>query len=132
MRKCAVTDLSPFGDPNTAAHNAENSYVLRYRRLTANAFGLTPVDKSETSFELRSAYEYILIPNAYKIIKTDLNITIPRECCAFVVNPTGQLMNKFVAIYSLLVNTDMMGNTGVVLFNYSNTFYRIRKGDCIA
>ncbi|CAH2095279.1 unnamed protein product [Euphydryas editha] len=106
--------------------------LLKFTRLTENAF--PPVKGSERAagFDLKSAYDYTVPAKGKELVKTDLQIELPSGCYGRVAPRSGLAVKNFIDVGAGVIDEDYRGNVGVVLFNHSDQDFVVKKGDRIA
>ncbi|XP_061391552.1 deoxyuridine 5'-triphosphate nucleotidohydrolase [Musca vetustissima] len=106
--------------------------VLRWAKLTEQAF--EPVRGSERAagLDLRSAYDLVVPARGKALVKTDLQIEVPNGSYGRVAPRSGLALKNFIDVGAGVVDEDYRGNLGVVLFNHSDTDFEVKRGDRIA
>lgn len=106
--------------------------VMRWAKLTENAF--EPVRGSERAagLDLRSAYDLTVPPRGKAVVKTDLQIDVPCGSYGRVAPRSGLAVKNFIDVGAGVIDEDYRGNLGVVLFNHSDQEFRVNRGDRIA
>lgn len=106
--------------------------VLRWAKLTDQAF--EPVRGSERAagLDLRSAYDLIVPARGKALVKTDLQIQVPNGSYGRVAPRSGLAVKNFIDVGAGVVDEDYRGNLGVVLFNHSDQEFEVKRGDRIA
>ena len=79
-----------------------------------------------------SAYEYVVPARGKMLVKTDIQIHVPEGCYGRVAPRSGLAVKNFIDVGAGVVDEDYRGNLGVVLFNHSETDFKVEKGDRIA
>uniref|UniRef100_A0A2C9KJ08 Deoxyuridine 5'-triphosphate nucleotidohydrolase n=1 Tax=Biomphalaria glabrata TaxID=6526 RepID=A0A2C9KJ08_BIOGL len=67
-----------------------------------------------------------------EIVKTDIQISVPDGCYGRVAPRSGLAAKSFIDVGAGVIDQDYRGNVGVVLFNFSETDFKVNKGDRIA
>jgi len=106
--------------------------VLRFAKLTENAFPPSKGSKLAAGFDLHSAYDYEIPAHGKVIAKTDLQIRVPDGTYGRVAPRSGLAAKHFIDIGAGVVDQDYTGNVGVVMFNHNDAPFVIKKGDRIA
>lgn len=106
--------------------------ILRFVKLSQNAFA--PVRSSEKSagYDLRSAYDIIVPKHGKALVHTDIQIKVPEGSYGRVAPRSGLTVKHFIDVGAGVVDADYRGNVGVVLFNHSAQDFQVCKGDRIA
>lgn len=106
--------------------------LLKFTRLTENAFAPVKGSERAAGFDLKSAYEYIVPARGKELVKTDLQIELPHGCYGRVAPRSGLAVKNFIDVGAGVIDEDYRGNVGVVLFNHSDQDFVVKKGDRIA
>ena len=113
--------------------SSENtSDVLRFVRLSANAFPPTRESARAAGYDLRSAYDYVIPGFGRGLVETDIAIRLPSGCYGRIAPRSGLALHRQIAVGGGVVDEDYRGNVCVVLFNHSNIPFLICRGDRIA
>ncbi|XP_005188706.2 deoxyuridine 5'-triphosphate nucleotidohydrolase [Musca domestica] len=110
----------------------DKNCVLRWAKLTENAF--EPVRGSERAagLDLRSAYDLVVPARGKALVKTDLQIEVPNGSYGRIAPRSGLAVKNFIDVGAGVVDEDYRGNLGVVLFNHSDVEFEVKRGDRIA
>ncbi|XP_062860504.1 deoxyuridine 5'-triphosphate nucleotidohydrolase, mitochondrial isoform X2 [Trichomycterus rosablanca] len=117
---CSVvtqTDASPLKKKRTEEMNGSANIMLKFAKLTENATAPTRGSVKAAGYDLYSAYDYSIPPMDKAVVKTDIQIAVPRGCYGRVAG---------------VVDEDYRGNLGVVLFNFGKETFKVKKGDRVA
>ncbi|XP_046444962.1 deoxyuridine 5'-triphosphate nucleotidohydrolase, mitochondrial-like [Daphnia pulex] len=106
--------------------------VLRFAKLTQNAISPTRGSKHAAGYDLYSAYDYEVPAMGKVIAKTDIQIQLPEGCYGRVAPRSGLAANHHIDIGAGVIDRDYRGNVGVVMFNHSQTAFKVNKGDRVA
>lgn len=79
-----------------------------------------------------SAYDYTVKAKGKELVKTDLQVMIPEGCYGRVAPRSGLAVKNFIDVGAGVVDSDYRGNVGVVLFNFSDEDFVVRRGDRVA
>ncbi|XP_073819853.1 deoxyuridine triphosphatase [Musca autumnalis] len=110
----------------------DSKCVLRWAKLTENAF--EPVRGSERAagLDLRSAYDLVVPARGKALVKTDLQIEVPNGSYGRIAPRSGLAVKNFIDVGAGVVDEDYRGNLGVVLFNHADVEFEVKRGDRIA
>ncbi|XP_004526010.2 deoxyuridine 5'-triphosphate nucleotidohydrolase isoform X1 [Ceratitis capitata] len=124
--------LEDIEQPTPKKMKVESNCVLRFAKITENAF--VPVRGSERSagVDLCSAYDLIVPARGKAVVKTDLQVQVPEGSYGRVAPRSGLAVKNFIDVGAGVVDEDYRGNLGVVLFNHSDTNFEVMRGDRIA
>ena len=112
--------------------SSEEEEVLRFVKLTENAFSPYKGTADAAGFDLCSAYDYEVQPSGKVLALTDLQIAIPKGCYGRVAPRSGLAHKNFIDVGAGVIDRDYRGNVGVILFNFGKEVFPIKKGDRIA
>ncbi|XP_045779057.1 deoxyuridine 5'-triphosphate nucleotidohydrolase [Maniola jurtina] len=111
---------------------SEVQTVLKFTRLSENAFPPVKGSEKAAGFDLKSAYDYTVSARGKELVKTDLQIELPSGCYGRVAPRSGLAVKNFIDVGAGVIDEDYRGNVGVVIFNHSDQEFIIKKGDRIA
>jgi dUTP pyrophosphatase len=106
--------------------------VLKYKKLSNNAFAPIKGSKKAAGFDLRAAYNYFIPSKGKQLIKTDLQVEIPEGCYGRIAPRSGLAIKNFIDVGGGVIDSDYRGNVGIVLFNFGEQDFVIHKGDRVA
>ncbi|BES97623.1 deoxyuridine 5'-triphosphate nucleotidohydrolase [Nesidiocoris tenuis] len=106
--------------------------VLRFAKLTENAFAPTKGSDLAAGFDLKSAYDYLVPARGKELVKTDIQVAIPEGCYGRVAPRSGLAWKHHIDVGAGVIDADYTGNVGVVLFNHGPTDFHIKAGDRVA
>jgi dUTP pyrophosphatase len=106
--------------------------TLRYVKLSENAHAMQKGSEYAAGFDLRSAYDYTVPPRGRVLVKTDLQIELPRGCYGRVAPRSGLALNHGIDIAAGVIDADYRGNVGIVIVNNGNENFVIKSGDRVA
>ncbi|KAI8902070.1 dUTPase-like protein [Globomyces pollinis-pini] len=97
-------------------------------------FAQLPVrgSKGAAGYDLFSAHDGVVPAKGKAIIPTDLSIALPAGTYGRVAPRSGLAVKHFLDVGAGVVDCDYRGPLGVVLFNFSDVDYQIKRGDRIA
>lgn len=105
---------------------------LGYVKLSENAYPPQRATSHAAGYDLRSAYDYIVLKQNRTLVKTDLGLEIPEVCYGRIAPRSGLALNHFISVGAGVIDRDYTGNVSVLLFNHSQSDFYIKKGDKIA
>lgn len=65
-------------------------------------------------------------------MKTDLQVMIPEGCYGRIAPRSGLAVKNFIDVGAGVVDSDYRGNVGVILFNFSDVDFQVKRGDRVA
>ncbi|MCS7258145.1 MAG: dUTP diphosphatase [candidate division WOR-3 bacterium] len=107
--------------------------IVKYLKLED-----VPTPKYQTpgasGIDLHSAEEVILRPGKFKLIRTGIALEIPKGYEGQIRPRSGLAANFGIGVLNSpgTIDSDYRGEIKVILFNFSNKSFRIKKGDRIA
>ncbi|XP_052895078.1 deoxyuridine 5'-triphosphate nucleotidohydrolase [Anopheles moucheti] len=110
----------------------EQKCVLKFAKLSENAFAPTKGSAKAAGYDLRSAYDYTVSGRGKQLVMTDIQVQVPEGCYGRVAPRSGLAVKNFIDVGAGVVDEDYRGNVGVVLFNHSEADFEVKKGDRIA
>ncbi|XP_058703161.1 deoxyuridine 5'-triphosphate nucleotidohydrolase, mitochondrial isoform X1 [Poecile atricapillus] len=110
----------------------ETSALLRFTKLSENAFTPSRGSPRAAGYDLYSAYDCVIPPMEKAVVKTDIQIALPSGCYGRVAPRSGLAAKHFIDVGAGVIDEDYRGNIGVVLFNFGKEMFEVKKGDRIA
>ncbi|POI32811.1 hypothetical protein CIB84_003437 [Bambusicola thoracicus] len=115
---CSEAALQPSPSKRQkGSATGEPSALLRFTKLSENAYAPSKGSARAAGYDLYSAYDYVIPPMEKAVVKTDIQIALPAGCYGRVAG---------------VIDEDYRGNVGVVLFNFGKKTFEVKKGDRIA
>ncbi|XP_053212244.1 deoxyuridine 5'-triphosphate nucleotidohydrolase, mitochondrial-like [Panonychus citri] len=81
---------------------------------------------------LHAAKSCMIKPRDKVVVPTDLQIELPTGCYGRITQRPGLSYNRSIAVGTTIIDSDYRENVSVVIFNFSNDYYRINHGSRIA
>lgn len=94
--------------------------VLRFVKLSENAYTPTKATPDAAGFDLYSAYDYEIPAHGKVLAKTDIQIAVPSTCYGRVAPRSGLAHKNFIDVGAGVIDRDYRGNVGVILFNFGS------------
>lgn len=110
----------------------ESSAILKFTKVSENAFAPIKGSDKAAGYDLKSAYDYTVPAHGKELIKTDISIELPHGCYGRIAPRSGLAWKNHIDVGAGVIDEDYRGNIGVVLFNHSNEDFKVIKGDRIA
>lgn len=104
---------------------------LKFAKITDNATIPVRNSKMSAGVDLSSAYDYIVPSLGKKLVKTDLQVLLPKNTYGRIAPRSGLAM-KFIDIGAGVVDQDYRGDIGVIVFNFGQEDFEIKKGMRVA
>ncbi|KAI3659793.1 hypothetical protein MP638_002750 [Amoeboaphelidium occidentale] len=105
---------------------------LKVKRLSEDAQLPKRGSSKAAGYDLFSAKEMIIPAQGKAIVPTDISIAVPEGTYGRVAPRSGLAVKHFLDVGAGVIDEDYRGPVGVVLFNFSQTDYKVQKGDRIA
>lgn len=109
-----------------------NKKLLKYNKISTNAYIPSKATESSAGYDLYSAYKYVVPKKGKELILTDICLEIPFGCYGRIAPRSGLAWNNFIDVGAGVVDCDYRGNVAVILFNFSDEDFIVNKGDRIA
>lgn len=81
---------------------------------------------------VRSAYDYVIPARGKELVKTDIQIEVPEGTYGRVAPRSGLAWKNSIDVGAGVIDQDYRGNVGVILFNFSDIDFEVKKGDRVA
>lgn len=81
---------------------------------------------------VRSAYDYVVPARGKELVKTDIQIEVPEGCYGRVAPRSGLAWKNSIDVGAGVIDQDYRGNVGVILFNFADADFEVKKGDRVA
>ena len=104
--------------------HTETEDVLRFVKLSENAYAPTKGSPDAAGFDLYSAYDYEIAPSSKQLILTDIQIAVPNGTYGRVAPRSGLAHKNFIDVGAGVIDRDYRGNVGVILFNFNNIKFK--------
>lgn len=88
--------------------------------------------KLSAGYDLYAAYDYIIKARGKEMVKTDLQIALPPGCYGRVAPRSGLAWKHSIDVGAGVIDEDYRGPLNVILFNFDDKDFEIKKGDRIA
>lgn len=105
---------------------------MKFAKLTKNAYTPTKSSEKAAGFDLYSAYNLIVPAFGKARIKTDIQIALPNGSYGRIAPRSGLAWKNFIHVGGGVIDQDYRGNIEVILFNFSEQNFTVKKGDRIA
>lgn len=105
---------------------------MRYFKLSEYASAPSTHSEHSAGYDLASAYDYIVPTKGKCLIKTDLVFEIPSGCYARIAPRSGLAKKHFIDVGAGVVDSDYRDNVCILLFNFGESDFKVKRGDRIA
>ena len=110
----------------------QKKVLLKFSKLSPNAFTPTRGSKLAAGYDLYSAYNNLIPAKGKQLCKTDIQICCPDGSYGRIAPRSGLTHKHFIDVGGGVIDEDYRGNVGVILFNFGETDFEVNKGDRIA
>ncbi len=110
--------------------------VISVQKLSTHAYMPSKGSENAAGYDLYSPVDVLLPPKKNIIIWIDIAICIP--CVQYLMGFYGQIIGRSslskngILVMPGVIDPDYRGNIGIHLYNLTEEFYLIQKGDRIA
>lgn len=105
---------------------------LLIKKLTEYATLPSKGSKHSAGYDLYAAYDYIIKARGKDMVKTDLQISVPPGTYGRIAPRSGLAWKNSIDVGAGVIDYDYRGPVNVILFNFGDQDFEIKKGDRIA
>lgn len=105
---------------------------LLIKRMTEFATLPSKGSKLAAGHDLHAAYDYVIKARGKEMVKTDLQIALPSGCYGRVAPRSGLAWKHSIDVGAGVIDEDYRGPLNVILFNFGEQDFEIKRGDRIA
>ena len=127
-----TTQCTLTTEPDNTREAVDKRPKVRFVKLTRNAMSPTKGSYHSAGHDLYSAYDCIIAPGDKGIIPTDIAIELPRGCYGRIAPRSGLAIHHSLHTLGGVVDRDFRGTITVILINFGNRVYYVKKGDRVA
>ncbi|CAH8437936.1 unnamed protein product [Schistosoma turkestanicum] len=109
-----------------------SAVMLKYKKLSDQATTPSRGSLLAAGYDLYAAHEATIPPGGRGLIKTDIQIELPEGCYGRVAPRSGLALKQGIDVGAGVIDRDYRGNLGVVLFNFGEQDFQVKKNDRIA
>lgn len=106
--------------------------VLRFKRTSPAAIAPVRASPGAAGYDLFSARDVDVLPMSNALVSTDLMFQLPEGCYGRIAPRSGLATKFFIDVGAGVIDRDYRGTVSVVLFNFSEHVFHVRRGDRIA
>ena len=101
--------------------------VVQIKRLSENATLPIRATPGSAGLDLFSAEDVTIAPDSQSMVKTDLAMKCPENTYIKLADRSSMALKK-LRVAAGIIDSDFLGNVTVILHNYNNTSYYVKKG----
>ncbi|CAI4229256.1 unnamed protein product [Auanema sp. JU1783] len=116
----------------SSSETTEQRLTVRFVRTTENAHAPTYGSACAAGADLYSAEDCMVPAKGKFCVSTDIQVELPFGYYGRVAPRSGLAAKNFIDVGAGVVDSDYRGILKVLLFNFSETDFAIKKGDRIA
>lgn len=105
---------------------------LLIKKLSEFATVPSKGSKLAAGFDLHAAYDYVIKAKGREMVKTDLSIALPSGTYGRIAPRSGLAWKHFIDVGAGVIDEDYRGPVNVILFNFGEQDFEIKRGDRIA
>ncbi|WCJ20945.1 Deoxyuridine 5'-triphosphate nucleotidohydrolase [Euphorbia peplus] len=116
-------------------HKASSEIPISYfkvKKLSENAVLPSRGSPLSAGYDLSSAVETKVPAKGKALIPTDISIAVPEGTYARIAPRSGLAWKHSIDVGAGVIDADYRGPVGVILFNFSELDFEVKKGDRIA
>lgn len=106
--------------------------VLMFKRLSENSTAPTRATPGSAGWDLYSASDCEIGPGKRKLVQLDLSFKFPKGTYGRIAPRSGLSLKFGIHVGAGVIDSDFVGAVGVLLFNFGDKPFKIRKGDRVA
>ncbi|CDI97414.1 dUTP pyrophosphatase [Echinococcus multilocularis] len=106
--------------------------VLRFRKVSNLAYTPTRGSELAAGYDLYSSVDCVVKVGGRTLINTDIQIALPPGCYGRIAPRSGLTLKHGIDVGAGVVDQDYRGNIMVVLFNFGDEDFHVKRGDRIA
>ncbi|WNM88205.1 ORF1 [Fowl aviadenovirus A] len=126
MDPCGSSAVPPCSTPDLPEPK------LYFVRLSPHAVPPVRATHGAAGYDLFSAYDIKVPARGRALVPTDLVFQFPPGCYGRIAPRSGLAAKFFIDVGAGVIDPDYRGNVSVVLFNFSESSFNIRRGDRVA
>nr|WGL40786.1 dUTP pyrophosphatase [Tawny frogmouth aviadenovirus A] len=105
---------------------------LRFKRLSLRAIPPVRSSSDAAGYDLYSATDVVVPAGGRWLIPTDLAFQFPAGCYGRIAPRSGLAYKFYIDVGAGVIDPDYRGNVCVLLYNFSEFNFNVRRGDRIA
>ena len=105
---------------------------LFFKRHSTSAFPPRRATSGSAGYDLYSSADVRVPPHGRALVPTDLSFQFPEGVYGRLAPRSGLAVKFFIDVGAGVVDNDYRGLVSVLLFNFSNHDFHVRRGDRVA
>lgn len=105
--------------------------TLKFVKLAKHVLAPERGSTYSVGVDLKSAYNYKIPPFGSVVIKTDIQVQLPKGTYGRIAPRSGLALRK-IDVGGGVIDIDYSGNIGIILFNHGEENFSIAPGDRVA
>nr|AGT98657.1 dUTPase [Taenia pisiformis] len=106
--------------------------ILRFRKVSNLAYTPTRGSELAAGYDLYSSVDCVVKVGGRTLINTDIQVALPPGCYGRIAPRSGLTLKHGIDVGAGVVDQDYRGNIMVVLFNFGDEDFHVKRGDRIA
>ncbi|RWS19725.1 deoxyuridine triphosphatase-like protein, partial [Leptotrombidium deliense] len=108
------------------------SSILKVKLLSDLAMVPTKATEGSAGFDIFAPCDYLVPKNGKILIDTYIAIELPSNCYGRISPRSGIAWNASIHVGGGVIDSDYRGSIHVILFNFNNVDFLIKRGDRFA
>ena len=132
--KRSISQMTATSNHNdiTLKQSNHSKLILQVKKLSENATIPTRGSSGAAGYDLSSAIDTVVKSKNKLLVPTDISIALPTGVYGRVAPRSGLAHKNFIDVGAGVIDEDYRGPVGVILFNFGENDFVIKKGDRIA
>jgi dUTP pyrophosphatase len=106
--------------------------IVSVKKLTETAQLPTKAHEDDAGFDLYSDTDVVIYPETRRLISTGIAVAIPRGYYGRIAPRSGLAFKNGIDVLAGVVDAGYRNEVGVILINFDDKPFEIKKGDRIA
>uniref|UniRef100_A0A1I7UC26 dUTP diphosphatase n=1 Tax=Caenorhabditis tropicalis TaxID=1561998 RepID=A0A1I7UC26_9PELO len=132
VTKMATLILNHVGDSNIEKPPPSTRMTVKFTELTADAQKPTYGSAAAAGADLYSSEDVVVPAKGKTCVSTGLQLELPGGHYGRVAPRSGLAAKHFIDVGAGVIDSDYRGEVKVLLFNFSDVDFEVKKGDRIA
>lgn len=109
-----------------------SNVVLKIKTLSENGRAPERCSALAAGYDLFSAVDVVIAAKGKAMVPTDIAVAIPEGHYGRVAPRSGLAHKHFIDVGAGVIDADYRGPVGVIMFNFGEKDFEVKKGDRIA